>query len=271
MSIDHVFLALLAGHLTGDFVLQNAWLVNNKAQQQRWALFHVLIVVGVTWIFLGSISAWTAILPLALSHYIIDTVKIRLQKRFVPNTENPGSPEDRATEPVKFVSNREFTLFIADQLAHLISIILIWLSFRFWFDAIPGSIWLELWGPLYSKVLLSISGFALGIWGLGAALEIQMAPLAREVPEDKRKGLKKGGRIIGLLERTLVISFVLAGKPEAVAFVVAAKSVFRIGALTGQDDRVHAEYIMIGTLRSFTYALIVAFILRWLLGATPNI
>jgi len=68
-----------------------------------------------------------------------------------------------------------------------------------------------------------------------------------------------------MLERTLVLVFVLTNNLEGVAFAAAAKSIFRIGDLTDQNNRLNAEYILIGTLRSFTYAVIVAFLMKWIL------
>ena len=97
-------------------------------------------------------------------------------------------------------------------------------------------------------------------------MKYQMVRFAAELAEEVKQGLPRGGKIIGMLERLLAFMFVLAGKPEGVGFVIAAKSVFRIGALTNREDRDHAEYIMIGTLRSFTYALIIAFSTKWLIG-----
>lgn len=158
-----------------------------------------------------------------------------------------------------------FRVFIGNQVLHLASLLMISLLVQQWHYPVMTNHWASLWGLDYTKGLILISGFAAGIWGIATVLQFQMAPLAREVPHNRMNGLLLGGRIIGLLARTLVLTFVLAGKPEGVAFVVAAKSVFRIGDLTNREDRLHAEYIMIGTLRSFTYALITAYLMKWLL------
>jgi hypothetical protein len=125
--------------------------------------------------------------------------------------------------------------------------------------------WLRLWGDGYGRALLLTAGLATTVWALGVVLKHQMAGFAAQLPTGLRAGLPQAGRTVGQMERLLVFVFVLAGQPGAVGFVVAAKSVFRIGALTNRDDRDHAEYIMIGTLRSFAYALVVAFATRWLL------
>jgi len=218
---------------------------------------HVMIVAGSTWVLLGSLYAWPVALVVLVVHLLIDSIRNRLQQPFM--AAEHGTCDDRALK-------RAFMVFAGDQILHLASLLLISLLVQQWHPSVMTNHWMSLWGLDYTRGLILISGFAVGIWGIGTVLQFQMAPLAREVPQNMMNGLLRGGKIIGLLERTLVLTFVLVGKPEGVAFVVAAKSVFRIGDLTNQADRLHAEYIMIGTLRSFTYALITAFFMRWLLG-----
>lgn len=61
------------------------------------------------------------------------------------------------------------------------------------------------------------------------------------------------GRVIGLLERVLLYSFILQGQYGAIGFVMAAKAFTRFKAL---DDRSFAEYVLIGTLLSGGLALL---------------
>ena len=70
------------------------------------------------------------------------------------------------------------------------------------------------------------------------------------------------GRVIGLLERTLLYLFILQGQYGAIGFVLAAKAFTRFKAL---DDRPFAEYVLIGTLLSACLALAAgALVLRLL-------
>ena len=66
-----------------------------------------------------------------------------------------------------------------------------------------------------------------------------------------------GGRVIGLLERGLIFALVLLGQPEGVGLLLAAKSILRFGAV--KDDRAASEYVIIGTLASFGWALIAGY------------
>lgn len=82
-------------------------------------------------------------------------------------------------------------------------------------------------------------------------------------------GFPNGGKVIGQYERLLILIFVLLDAPTAIGFLVAGKSIFRFGDLTDTSSRRAAEYILIGTLMSFTYALVVAYGARFLLTAIP--
>lgn len=68
----------------------------------------------------------------------------------------------------------------------------------------------------------------------------------------------RGGRVIGPLERLLIVGLVLAGQPTTAALVVTAKSLLRYPELRSHDDvDVHAvtEYVLIGSLMSWALAL----------------
>lgn len=66
------------------------------------------------------------------------------------------------------------------------------------------------------------------------------------------------GRVIGNLERVLLLATVAVGSYQAMGFIIAAKG--RIG-IKEFEDRNFAEYFLVGTLTS----VIVAFVLGWLL------
>jgi len=83
-----------------------------------------------------------------------------------------------------------------------------------------------------------------------------------------------GGRLIGVLERWLILGFVLAGEATAAALVVSAKSLVRFPELSaardqGGDDEarprtvdVVTEYFLLGSMTSWLLALLPATLLR---------
>lgn len=60
---------------------------------------------------------------------------------------------------------------------------------------------------------------------------------------------------IGRLERFLILTLVLLKQYEAIGLLVAAKSIFRFSA-----SRSVGEYVLIGTLLSFTIAITVGLV-----------
>ena len=77
-------------------------------------------------------------------------------------------------------------------------------------------------------------------------------------------GSAKVGATIGILERLLIVVFVLAGTDAAIGFVVAAKTLARLRLL---DDRDFAEYYLLGTLGSVSVAIVTGLVGRAALGA----
>ena len=80
------------------------------------------------------------------------------------------------------------------------------------------------------------------------------------------KGIDGGGEIIGLLERLLIFFFVLNGIWSAIGFLVAAKSIFRFGELKDRENRIEAEYILIGTLYSFSFGIFFSWLTSFALS-----
>lgn len=259
MQLDTQLMAFFCGHFMGDFVFQSDRLVELKSAHSKWLILHVLQVSLFTWIFLGNFSAWWIVGIIFLLHLSVDFSKIWITSKLDKKEEKAGNAQ--------CFDGRNFNLFIADQVVHIIVLTILWYFLNICIPVLsPDNKWALLLGIQYEKGILLLTGLAIGVSGVGVVLKYQMSEFAARLGDHAKQGLPRGGKTIGILERLLVFMFVLAGKPEGVGFVIAAKSVFRIGELTKQQDREHAEYIMIGTLKSFTYSLAIAFIIKWLLG-----
>ncbi|NBC17505.1 MAG: hypothetical protein GVY18_09360 [Bacteroidetes bacterium] len=129
---------------------------------------------------------------------------------------------------------------------------------------------------IYS-VIAGATGLVATVWLGGIFVNLGIRPFAVQMKDDNavaaggrvieplENGFEDGGRVIGLYERLLIFVFVIAGAPAAIGFLVAAKSLFRFGDLKDDEHRKNAEYIIIGTLMSFAFALVVAYGTRFLL------
>jgi hypothetical protein len=93
--------------------------------------------------------------------------------------------------------------------------------------------------------------------GIGYGIDVYLARF--QMPNaDDGEGLPSAGFHIGMLERLLVVAFVLLDLPSGVGFLLAAKSIFRFGDLQRAESRQLTEYVLIGTLLSIGGAYLLA-------------
>ncbi|MBS7255912.1 DUF3307 domain-containing protein [Flavobacterium branchiicola] len=232
-----LFIKLLLAHLLGDFVWQpNSWVVNKEIKKHKsiYLYVHILLHGILAAIVAGEISFIPYAILIAVTHGIIDLIKLNFQKE-----------------------NTKRTWFVVDQIAHILVLIAIvilyqnksiayfWLENDFWI-LITGIILVTKPTSIFIKTIISI-------W----------SPETENSHKDD--SLAHAGKYIGILERLFVVCFILTGHFEAIGFLLAAKSIFRFGDLKEAKDRKLTEYVMIGTLLSFGIAIIVGLIIQALL------
>ncbi len=83
------------------------------------------------------------------------------------------------------------------------------------------------------------------------------------VEKIEERGIKGGGFLIGLFERILIFSFVLTNQYAAISIIFAAKSLARFKEL---DNRNIAEYYLLGTFISITFAVVLGIIFVMMFG-----
>lgn len=117
------------------------------------------------------------------------------------------------------------------------------------------------------EIALTVAGYGVAVLGGGRFVEASLRRLLR--PEDlqairafREAGLGDGGRLIGWLERFLVLTFVLAGDHAAIGLVLAAKGIIRYEEIKNQKV---AEYVLIGTMLSLSWAVLVGIVLNGVL------
>ncbi len=252
--MTETFIALLLAHSLADFVFQTNWMVANKRNPLALGL-HLAVVYAMAVATTGSLHL--ALLVLALAHIAIDVGKLVLTS--VWKTSGGLAP------------------FLIDQALHLATLIALalWLP-DLWAQGLwaPGAIvtgddsgilGTGLWSeeaPLpisqLPTLMVVVTGFILATRAGGFAVGLLMQPFAASLPaETAAEGLPGAGRVIGLLERGLIFVLVLIGQPQGVGLLMAAKSILRYGAL--KEDRALSEYVIIGTLASFGWALLAAY------------
>lgn len=120
------------------------------------------------------------------------------------------------------------------------------------------------------SVLIVIAGYLVVTLVAGELVAFLLKQMLRKAGEhdatELRPGIRRMGKYIGWLERTLSITFVLLGHYNGIGFILAAKSILRYGEIKSEDDRKLAEYVIVGTLLSFSLALMLGAAMRWMLG-----
>ncbi len=240
-------LGLTAGHVAGDFLLQTS---RDACRKREWAVLakHCLILAAASYLLVGAWSAWAPFAAIFLIHGALDAAKARCR-------------------------NATATGFLIDQLGHLISIVVIaFLASR---DGKP-LFWVGLWGEPYLKAVLLFTGAVVTTRACGFFVAVALRPLQERlraeeaqgdaVPEETR-GRKAGhnGMLIGRLERLLIFVFVLMGFPAGIGFLLGAKALFFLGKLRDSDRPLEAQYVLIGTLASFSTGTLCAWVTKILL------
>ncbi len=225
-------IALLCAHLIADGLNPSHWLLGHKTRP--WGLALPLAnVAGWAALALGGLDL-SLLTLLVLSRLVVAAVKVRWPEK----TRLSG-----------------LSAFSLNQLVYLA--ILVGLVSRHP-DAAAQGLWGHLSAPVQAYIwagMAALSGAILAVRTGGQVIKLVTTPIAPRAPIG---GLDMGGRYIGWLERGLTLLFVLYGHPEGVGFLLTAKSIFRFGDITDASKRENTEYIIIGTMASFGWGLIIA-------------
>jgi Protein of unknown function (DUF3307) len=232
-----LLIRLIGAHLAADFLLQPNWGVKQR-QAKNWASIwlyvHGILAGGLVYLFSGLWRTLWLPVTIAVTHIIIDGLKARAR-------DTTG-------------------IFLLDQGVHFAIIVACWGLLT---D--PSALWLYLIRCIQDVRcwIIAVSYIAV-IWPAGilvGKLTGQWRKKSDPHSSSKTPGLDRGGLLIGRLERFLILTFVLLNHYEAIGFLIAAKSVFRFSELHEQ-----AEYIIIGSMASFSIAVALGIGARYLLG-----
>lgn len=228
-----VLFRLLAAHLVADFLLQpKSWIDNKREYRVRAPelYYHIGIVGGLTYLLLGDWTHFGLPLFILITHLLIDWWK---------------SSREEST-----------AAFIADQTAHILTVIVGWSIYANIATSLFNYISELFTLPSFWIILLS---YIIVLWPFGyfiAQVTNRWQQNLIEGQSGQLKGLNKAGMWIGCLERFIILTFILLNQYGAIGFLIAAKSVFRFsGKLRENQERKETEYILIGTLLSFALSI----------------
>ncbi|ACR80364.1 MULTISPECIES: DUF3307 domain-containing protein [Kosmotoga] len=251
----------ILGHVMADFIFQSDNIADEKRRMCVKALFVHWLAVFVTLFILllaydFKVVFWYA-LWLSIIHITLDLFKALFEK--------VGSPA------------RELFLFFIDQIMHLVVIVFFLPIFTFelneTFSKTMSSIskyaGIELSQLPVEKILLVAIIYIYVLFG-GAVLMRKLINFIYRKEDGSLERIAgsssvlknvKTGKVIGIFERAIVLTFYITGNVASIAFVIAAKSLARFKNFAEKD---FAEYYLIGTLASVLIAMIGGIILKCL-------
>lgn len=234
------FLLLLLAHVLADFYWQpTAWVLDKreKSFRSKYLYAHAGVVTVTSYILLGYLQNPIPAIALGLVHGVIDIVKLEFDKKGTTNW------------------------FIGDQVAHLISIaftaIILTSSFSVEFVHVK-----DLFHNI--KAIAILTGTFIVLSPVSFLVGMLTKPWRDELDKllpHADDNLASAGRWIGMSERILIFVFVLLSQYSAIGFLIAAKSLLRYNdkAAAGEIHPTYiskkSEYILIGTLMSYTAAV----------------
>ncbi|OHX64045.1 DUF3307 domain-containing protein [Flammeovirga pacifica] len=278
-----LFFKLLFAHFLADFIFQSEKMALEKAENYFPKAFYKHIGIHALCYFLvffhqiyvvednGLGIVFFSTLLLTSLHAVIDLFKTYASKRWYEKNE---------------------ILFFLDQFLHILTLVLVayQLNFALLLDKAEG---IELpWSVMVAYLFVTVPvGIIMKVvlkkWTPQSSQIISDAydntmEVEIDLKENDPKRLEKkfkfqkntkfqndrsvyaslidAGQWIGILERILILTFVLNGDIKSIGFLLTAKSVFRFGDLKGGKDRQMTEYILIGTLLSFSLAIFTGLI-----------
>lgn len=241
MENSLILIQLVLAHLLTDFVLQpTSWIQHKRKYKGKsyFLIIHALLAGLFTLLFLQRLDLWYIALFISVTHYFIDWWKLRQ-------------------------SSDNLTYFLLDQLFHLIIIAIAWLYITNLFTAVIPAVQ----GLLNSPTFLLITGaYLIAIFPAGFLIGKATVRWQNEIEVTyKKNSLEAAGRYIGIFERILVLTFILTNNFSAIGFLIAAKSILRFSDKSESGARKQTEYVLIGTLMSFAFTILLGLLVQALI------
>lgn len=223
---------LILAHLISDFILQpKSWVEDRNAKHfaSPKLYLHGLVTAIVAFVCTGFIY-WQVTLVILITHILIDGWK-SYQKQSI-------------------------AYFLVDQGLHLMVIVCCWYVIFLNWDQLSNAVKLlnenkNIWKILAAFVFVTTpAGILIGQFTKQWQDKIENAD-----------SLANAGKWIGIIERIIVLIFVLKNDFAAIGLLLAAKGLIRFN----EKDRpeIKTEYLVIGTLLSVGIALIAGLIVNF--------
>ncbi len=238
-----ILFILMIAHFLADFTFQTTKLAQRKLKHFKYLIYHALIyAVMILVVIFPLVKFQKAILPYIIvigSHFIIDWIRKLVDKK------------------IRRKSNLFFS-FIIDQ--HLHVFILVVMYYVFNLGAYQTSLYNYIQQWTYFNRMVIYSLIFVILWDpVAVFIKKLFLYIIDRNSSDQEENDPQVGRIIGKLERIIILILILCNQFGAIGFVLTAKSIARYKQL---EDKSFAEKYLVGTLTSVVFAFITTIILK---------
>lgn len=244
-----LFLRLLTAHLLGDYLFQSSRVAQEK--YRPWMLAgHIAVHAALLAVLIAGVqprspSLWFALLLTLVAHGAIDWHTSRRM---------PRNLDLLALDQSLHIASLVAAVAIArpQELVAARAVAVAWLT--------------------DGRAYVLVGGFVATVWVGAVVVGRLVEPFAGMLPLPSgaaRPGLLQAGRLIGYFERTLVFVAVLLHIEALVGLIVAAKAILRLPEAREPGSRELAEYYLVGSLASVTWAVVIVVLVRWAVQGRP--
>ena len=198
----------------------------------------VSLLAYAAYILIGDWSSFTIPIFILCTHIIIDIIK---------SYSSPG-----------------LKVFVIDQISHFVILIISWQILIY-----SGKI------MIFQNILLNkiklwiyVNAYLIIILPLSILVDLATTGFREKINSIENKiGLLNAGKWIGIFERIIILSCIFYGIYEVIGFLIAAKSILRFSNSTGNEARMETEYVLFGTLLSFSSTIILGISCKLLINS----
>jgi hypothetical protein len=222
---------LFLAHLITDFILQpRSWVDDRNVRHfgSPKLYLHGLVTGAFAWMITGF-HYWLIAIIILVTHILIDGWKSYRKQTAI--------------------------YFIIDQLLHLIV-----LATCMYFTFLSPEKIIDLWHQVNNdpSTWQKLTAFIFLTTPAGILIGQLTRQWRDKLPE--AENLASAGKWIGIVERIIILIFVLYSQYSAIGLLVAAKGIIRFNEKDRQE--IKTEYLVIGTLMSIALAIIVGLLVK---------
>lgn len=237
-----ILIKLFLSHIITDFVFQpDAWVDDKKTNIWKSVklYIHGCLAGILAYMFVGSWEILWLPIIVGATHIVIDGYKSKFEENL--------------------------TIFLVDQVSHIIILILCWIVIiQYNLQDVLELLRLTISSD---KFLIYLFAYSLILWPSSKLMKRILSSINIKFGENVDTGHKNVGLWIGMIERILILTFILQNNYQIIGFLIAAKSIFRHRYNGIKNSQVTIEYILLGTMLSFLIAIIVGLLSNTILSS----